>query len=413
MQQTFSHFIKGYLKIRITSLYVERFFNMCAYHGMTLWDVQNHGDSYEMFIGLNDLLSLRPILRKTGSRIKIIGHFGMPFFFQKCRKRFAYVVSLAVCALVIYVLTIFVWQISFTGLERYSEEELLSFLREQNIQYGMRKNDVSCKDLEAAIREAYNDILWVSASLDGTALMIQVKENSEMLPEPEESAPCDVVADVGGTVVQMITRSGVPQVTVGQQVEKGAVLISGYEPRINDSQEVVSYVECHADGDIAIQTTISYEDHIDWEYTKKTMTGKKKTGLIVSFFQKPVTLRNPNIAFDQYTTDQTEQTVVIGESFYLPVSYTKTVYREYTTEQTTYSKTEIVQLANEHFRKFTEELQKNDVEIVENGVEIVLNDTGCTTAGNLTVITPAGEKQPLQEREDVQQLQEAATHEPQ
>ena len=169
MQQTFSHFIKGYLKIRITSLYVERFFNMCAYHGMTLWDVQNHGDSYEMFIGLNDLLSLRPILRKTGSRIKIIGHFGMPFFFQKCRKRFAYVVSLAVCALVIYVLTLFVWQISFTGLERYSEEELLSFLREQNIQYGMRKNDVSCKDLEAAIREAYNDILWVSASLDGTA----------------------------------------------------------------------------------------------------------------------------------------------------------------------------------------------------------------------------------------------------
>lgn len=82
MQQTFSHFIKGYLKIRITSLYVERFFNMCAYHGMTLWDVQNHGDSYEMFIGLNDLLSLVRFFERQGAESRLLGILECPFFFR-------------------------------------------------------------------------------------------------------------------------------------------------------------------------------------------------------------------------------------------------------------------------------------------------------------------------------------------
>ena len=51
------------------------------------------------------------------------------------------------------------------------------FLSESGIEPGMKKNKVDIEALEKAIRNEYNIITWTSARIEGTRLIIQVREN--------------------------------------------------------------------------------------------------------------------------------------------------------------------------------------------------------------------------------------------
>ena len=72
-------------------------------------------------------------------------------------------------------------------------------------------------------RQQFDDIIWVSAYVKGTELMIQVKENSDTvaMPATEMEKPSDIVADKDGVVTEIITRKGVPLVHAGDEVKKG------------------------------------------------------------------------------------------------------------------------------------------------------------------------------------------------
>ena len=45
--------------------------------------------------------------------------------------------------------------------------------------------------------------------------------------EEEKEEPCSIVADEDGLVVEMVTRTGVPQVKPGDEVKKGDILVLG------------------------------------------------------------------------------------------------------------------------------------------------------------------------------------------
>ena len=82
----------------------------------------------------------------------------------------------------------------------------------------MRKKKVDCPGIVKAIRKEYNDIVWVSASIDGSRLKIQIKENEDTFQEEMQGTeevsekPTDLIAEEDGVITGIITRSGVPQV---------------------------------------------------------------------------------------------------------------------------------------------------------------------------------------------------------
>ena len=91
----------------------------------------------------------------------------------------------------------------------------------------MRKKKVDCPGISKAIRKEYNDIVWVSASIDGSRLKIQIKENEDTFQEEVQGTeevsekPTDLIAEEDGVITGIITRSGVPQVHIGDSVKKG------------------------------------------------------------------------------------------------------------------------------------------------------------------------------------------------
>ena len=86
MQARIRKYIAGYLKIQITGYSPERFLNMCSHHKIDLWNLTSCGHAYEMNISVHDFRKLKPILRKTKTKVKVKERCGFPFFLQKYKK---------------------------------------------------------------------------------------------------------------------------------------------------------------------------------------------------------------------------------------------------------------------------------------------------------------------------------------
>ena len=79
------------------------------------------------------------------------------------------------CLCLIELFSGFLWNIEIQGNLSYTDEELLEFLKSTDVQNGMLVKDIDCGQIVKDIRRQYNNIIWVSASIEGTQLLVQVK----------------------------------------------------------------------------------------------------------------------------------------------------------------------------------------------------------------------------------------------
>ena len=87
-------FMKGYLKIQISGIFIERFFNLCMLQNIILWNVTNESDEEKvLYISLSDFFCIKPLLKKTNVRVKILKKYGFPFMKKKFYHRKIYLMG--------------------------------------------------------------------------------------------------------------------------------------------------------------------------------------------------------------------------------------------------------------------------------------------------------------------------------
>lgn len=393
MIRTFIRYLKGYVKIRVEGYSPERFLNMCCYHQIFLWGLAPAGNSYEMYMSVRGFKKIRPFVRKTHTKVTVTERHGFPFFLRKYRKRKLFFAGIFLCIALIRGYSLFIWDIHFEGNERRTDQALLEFLGSQGTAPCMLKKDVDCPGIVKAIREEYNDIVWVSASVDGSRLKIQIKENEDTLTEgsseedtadsPETDAPTDLIAQTDGVITSIVTRSGVPQVHVGDTVSAGDILVLGRVDVLNDSGEVVGYQYQKSDADIFADTQLQYTDSMPLDYQEKVYDNKKKYQLYLKFFDWTISFGSVKNNWEHNEVYTQETQLKLGENFYLPFSYGKKEARSYVFRQKTYTETEIQEKLSANFNVFCEELEEKGIQIRKNDVKIQLDKNSAAASGTL------------------------------
>ena len=384
-------YIQGYLKIRVTGYSPERFLNLCKNKKIAVWGLESRHNAYDMYIKVAGFRKLKPILRKTQTKVSILERFGLPFFFHRYRKRKLFFIGIFSCLLIIYSMTFFIWNIDLEGNQTITDDVLIEYLESEKIYHGMAKRKVDCEQIVKDIRKNFDEIIWVSASMEGTRLFISVKENADTFVESEEEAvPSDIIADKTGTVVEIITRNGVPQVTVGSAVAQGDLLVSGTVDVLNDAKEVVSQNYVVADADITLQTVVPYEDNIEKEYVRKVYTNKKRNLAYLKLGKRTLQLGIQKNKFEHADMKTKEKQLQIGENFYLPIYVgTKKIY-EYELETLEYTKEELETLLKKNFERYCEELDENNVIILDKNFQITHDENGAKGAATLTLLETVG-----------------------
>ena len=387
-------YIRGYVRIRITGYSPERFLNLCSHHQIRLWGLKPCGHAYEMYLSIKNFRKLKPILRKSNMRIKVLERRGLPFFLNRNRKRQAFFIGVILCLLLVYLMSLRIWNIHISGNYSHTDEGVLQFLASKDIYHGMLKRKIDCEQIVKAIRSEYDDVIWVSASIQGTRLLVQMKENMDMIeeePKEEIEAPADIISDADGIITEMVTRKGVPQIETGSEIKKGDLLVSGSVPVLDDNKEVSDYQYHIADADIYIQTEIPYESRMEIAYQKKIYTGQKRKALLLE--AGPYVIQE-GILFHRFPESETyvkKKTLRIGEHFDLPIRIGLKEIRAYTFSDAEYADSEIRKKMTEEFDRFCKELKKKGVQILENNVKIYKDHGNAVAKGTLTVIKTVGE----------------------
>ncbi len=379
-------FLKGYVRIRLSGYAPERFFNLCGHHGIVLWDVRFTGTEYEMCVSIGGFRSLRPLVRKTRTKVVILERHGLPFLLQRYQRRKLFAAGALGGAVLLWLLSLFIWNIHVEGNYLLSDDEILSYLTEINIVHGMRKSEVQGSDIEAALREYFPGITWTSVEVKGTRLIVHIKESEE--GETEEIAdeePADIVASGAGTIVSMIVRCGTPAVQEGVSVEAGDILVASRVEVYNDDGEVASVSFVHADADITIHYEESYEESFSMRYEKRVYSGRRRYAFYVMLGNRRFTFALPGASFTQSDVITSEFPLKLTENFYLPITLGKNTVQEYKIQDTVYTEEEAVARAEEELALFFEKLSIKGLQIIENNVKIDTNGEYCTASGSYVV----------------------------
>ena len=389
----FQHFCFGCVKVRLSGLAPERFLNLCGGAGLEVWNVCAAKDGCELYMGIRDFFSCRPFVKKAKVRLRILKKCGLPFFLHKNRRRKMWAAGFALFFIFLYVLSLFVWDIKYQGNLTYTDDELGHFLESLSVTNGTRKTDISCNDLEEALRNRFGGITWVSARLSGTRLYVQIKENEVPLEIPEkDETPCDLTAAFDGVITSMIVRSGVPLVKTGDTVEKGQLLVSGRVPITDDAGEVTAEHFVRADADIIGRIRRTQSKEINLWHRREEKTGNIRRGLFLSAAGHSFVWLLPNLKKTEWKTVMEEKKLCLFKNFVLPVRYGFITSFEVSSHDQMYGEEELSNMAEQYKNEISENLIEKGVQIIENNVRILVNGSFCRFEAELLTEEPIDER---------------------
>lgn len=387
----FLKYMRGYLRIRVWGFSPERFMNLCSNKGILLWNIVREGDVYYMNINLKGFRSLRPIVRKTGTRVVILERYGLPFFLPKLLQRKIFVAGLFLAVAFWMWSSLYVWDIELEGNYQITTDVFQSFLTDNHVTIGTRKEQLDIENLEKEIRRQFPQVTWASARLSGTKLIIAIKENdAPILTEEEKTAAGkDLVAEYDGTIVSIIVRSGVPMVKTGDVVEKGTVLVDGKVPVYNEDATVREYYLVDADADIIMEHTRNFSARLDFDYIKKEYTGREKKSYYFRVGEMELKLPGE----DSYLVQDSlirESRPLLFEKLSIPVYLGSRTDREYQNVEYEYTLEEARAALNEKLIAFIASLEEKGVQIIEKDVKIDTNSGSWVISGEFLVREPVG-----------------------
>jgi len=388
----FLKYIRGYLRIRVSGFSPERFMNLCSNKGILLWNIVREGDVYYMNINLRGFRALRPIVRKTGTRVAVLERHGLPFFLPKLLKRKVFVCGLLLAVAFWIWSSLFIWDIELSGNYQITDDMFQSFLVKEHVRVGMKKEELDIEQLEKEIRRTFPEITWASAKLSGTKLVIDIKENdAPIVKEQEEKEPgSDLVSAYDGTVVSIIVRSGVPAVAVGDTVEAGTVLVEGRVPVYNDDATVREYIYVDADADIILEHTTSFSESLPFDHIEKEYTGREKTRFYLRFGKKEWKMpqERPFLTYDSVIR---ESRPLLFEKLSIPLYIGSYTHREYMNVEYSYSLEEAREELNKKIITFLKTLEGKGVQIIEKDVKIEASGDSWVITGQFLIQEPVGD----------------------
>lgn len=221
-------YIKGYVQIKVTGGFNERFLNLCYSFGISLWDVFFNDDIMKCCISRKDFLKLRSVAAKSGVKITIIKKTGLIYKYRKYNKRIGLMIGVFIFLIIHLFLNMFVWCVDIKGNNSINKSELLSLAEHYGLSEGTLKKGF---DEIRAARKIASDfegkITWLSINIKGSLAVIELREDNTIIPEIQDRTPCNIVADFDGIILSAETYYGDCMVKKGTGIKKGDMLING------------------------------------------------------------------------------------------------------------------------------------------------------------------------------------------
>jgi similar to stage IV sporulation protein len=382
-------FILGFARVHISDGDVIRFLNLCKAKNISLWKVDLKENEASFFIRKSQISFLDKPKEKSGVEMKILKKYGLPYIFAGWKKRYMLLIGALICFGLLYIESLFIWDISVSGESNYTSEEIIDYITENYVSYGTKKSSISCEELESSLREKYSSLAWVSCSIKGTRLYISIKESLDVFTDTGLEVPSNIVAVKDAVISDIVTGAGTPVVQSGSEVKKGDILISGAVYLYDDNDELLDTLYVPARGVVMGICEYDYSESFDMEYTSKEYDGELTRHYSFDFFGHYLFSYKEKGKYEYYDVEEEEKKLHIGD-FYVPVALVTTTEKSYSPERKEYTEDEAYEKAEARLNNYIGDLKEKGVQILENNVRISIDDGKCIAGGTIKTIEPVG-----------------------
>ena len=371
------YYLLGYVRISIEGYYIERFINICRNNKILIWNLKRDKNvKLELNVGINDVKKIAKIAKQTKCKMKINKKKGIPFIFNKYRKRKLFFAFLLLIIIMMGITSNFVWNIQIVKQDE-SDLDLNSIykdIEEAGLSIGTPKNKINTKEIINNIRTKRNDISWIGIELKGTNAIVKVVKSTEKPDIINEEEYCNVVANKPGIITKINAQNGSIAVKVGDTVNVGTTLINGW---MEGKYTGIRYV--HARGEIEAKVWYEKSKKIMYNTTEIKETGNIENKYKIKINNFEINLSKKLPKFKIYDTITEEKKIKLFSDFYLPISIVKTTYKEQKEEVKEYEKEEAKNIGIQELEQELEQEISDKEKIVnkiintyeqEDGIEV-------------------------------------------
>lgn len=269
--------LRGSVCVRAKSAYPERMLNLCSARGIEFWDVRWIDDTALSFcVARGDLRALRRAAEGCGAEVSIERTAGTPFFFARLRRRHALFAGGILCAALLLVNSLFIWDFEVTGNETVPTETILHALREHGVHRGTFIYSFRSQDICNRVLPELKDLCWVAVNVRGCKAYVQVRERVRAPERVNESEPTNVIAAKPGLITKVRALDGEKRVLLGTSVQQGQLLIAGVVDTGGTEKPSVTTRFLAGKGEVWARTWYDLTVRVPLTYEKKVYTGKEK-----------------------------------------------------------------------------------------------------------------------------------------
>jgi similar to stage IV sporulation protein len=306
--------------IRVEGLSLERFLNMAAQAGVSVYDVRRA--SYTVLqatVSPRGLKKLKGVMPEKYA-VTVKKSAGLAVGMKRLARRRALAIGLVLVILAAVAASFFVWEVRVTGIDTREAMALTAELEAFGIYPGAFKGNIDLKRAETRLIISHDEFAWIDIKFSGVVALATVVP-AELPPEMvDDSRPCNIVAKKDALIESVTALAGQAAVKPGQTVRAGDVVISGLVWK-----EGFPCMMFAARGKVIGRVWYRASMTAPVSEQARVPTGRTQTQRIISVGVDSAPV-DPDCAFAEYDTKQVGQYPVVG--LFLPAYITTLEHSE-------------------------------------------------------------------------------------
>ncbi len=221
--------LTGYVCVELTSADITGIFFQINRLRIPLFDLQIIEDMTVRFrVSYRGLKTVREITERKGDCIKIISRGGLYGMIRDICKRPLLILGMVLVLGLSVFLPDRILFVETEGNEDVPSQLILETASEAGIGFGAYRRDVRSERMKNELLSMLPQLQWAGVNTYGCRAVISVRERATESRKPLSSYISRIVASCDGLITSCVVTRGSGLCSVGQAVQKGQVLVSGY-----------------------------------------------------------------------------------------------------------------------------------------------------------------------------------------
>lgn len=369
----------GYRRLTVPLSEAADALNVCMKYGYVYRDMSPEGERVGFTFTLFTASRFASRCASVGITADTSSSGGLPISVAGCLRRPGIVLGFLAALFILIASQQHVWDIRIGGNVSLTEAELNEVLSLAGLNVGSYIPKLDTDLTEGRALLLCDRLAWISVNMRGTVAYVEVMEKIPNEGNASPLTPANIVAAREGTVVEFIAYSGYCELSVGDAVKAGDLLISGVYGEKTHGVSVT-----RAAGYVKAKTLRTFEVKIPLEHTEKRLTASYTGSRSLIFFNNKIKvfINGRNLTASCDTIEEEKKFSLFGRL--LPFGISTEQVNEYAEVRECYSVAEASAIAFGQLEAAivseladAEILARREQSSVENGTYVLRCEISC------------------------------------